>query len=117
MRTECFDSGAAAIVTAIFCAVSATAQTSRIAQAVDNRQRTVLAGNLHPKALAANDQGRVAPSLAISYITLTLAPWASQQADLERLLVEQQTPGSANYHHSSRTSPAQAQESRVRIVN
>jgi uncharacterized protein (TIGR03437 family) len=99
MRTECFDSRTAAIVAAIFCAASATAQTSRIAQPVDNRQRTVLAGNLHPKALAANDRGRVAPSLAISYITLTLASSASQQADLERLLVEQQTPGSANYHH------------------
>ena len=99
MRTECFDSRTAAIVAAIFCAASATAQTSRILQPVDNRQRTVLAGNLHPKALAANDRGRVAPSLAISYITLTLASSASQQADLERLLVEQQTPGSANYHH------------------
>ena len=53
MRTECFDSRTAAIVAAIFCAASATAQTSRIAQSVDNRQRTVLAGNLHPKALAA----------------------------------------------------------------
>ena len=99
MRTECFDSRTAAIVAAIFCAASASAQTSRILQPVDNRQRTVLAGNLHPKALAANDRGRVAPSLAISYITLTLASSASQQADLERLLVEQQTPGSANYHH------------------
>jgi len=84
---------------AIYCAASAAAQTSRITQPVDNRPRTVLAGNLHPKALAANDQGRVAPSLAIPYITLTLAPSASQQADLEKLLVEQQTPGSANYHH------------------
>jgi len=46
-----------------------------------------------------DDQRRVAPSLAISYITPTLAPSASQQADLETLLVEQQTPGSANYHH------------------
>ena len=31
-----------------------------------------------------NDQGQVAPSLAISYITLTLAPSASQQAGLSR---------------------------------
>jgi uncharacterized protein (TIGR03437 family) len=87
----------------IFFAVNGMAQTSRITQTIDNRQRTVLAGNLHPKALAAalagNDQGRVAPSLAMPYITLTLAPSASQQADLEKLLVEQQTPGSPNYHH------------------
>ena len=32
------------------------------------------------------------------YITLTLAPSASQQADLDKLLVAQQTAGSANYH-------------------
>ncbi len=86
-------------VLAILCAASAMAQTTRITQAADNRLRAVLAGNVHPKALPANDQGRVAPSLAISYITLALAPSASQQAELEKLLVNQQTPGSPDYHH------------------
>jgi uncharacterized protein (TIGR03437 family) len=99
MLLKCLNSWTAAILATILCAASGVAQTSRIAQPVDNRQRTVLAGNLHPKVLAANDQGRVAPSLAMSYITLTLAPSAGQQADLEKLLVEQQTPGSPNYHH------------------
>jgi uncharacterized protein (TIGR03437 family) len=95
------------IIAALFSATGASAQSSlsqsRITQAIDNRQRTVLAGNIHPKALAAalagNDQGRVAPSLELPYITVTLAPSASQQADLKKLLVEQQTPGSPNYHH------------------
>jgi len=32
------------------------------------------------------------------YMTLTLAPSASQQAGLNKLLAEQQTPGSPNYH-------------------
>jgi uncharacterized protein (TIGR03437 family) len=86
-------------IVAILCAGSAMAQTSRITQAADNRLRAVLAGNVHPKALPANDQGRVAPSLAISYITLALAPSASQQAELEKLLVAQQTPGSPDYRH------------------
>jgi uncharacterized protein (TIGR03437 family) len=109
MLLKCLNSWTPAIVAAIFCAASATAQSSRIAQndritqIIDNKQRTVLSGNLHPKALAAalagNDLGRVTPSLAIPYITLTLAPSASQQADLQKLLVEQQTPGSPNYHH------------------
>ena len=101
MRSKCFHSWTA-IVAAIFCAVSATAQSNRITQAIDNRQRTALPGSVHPKALAAalagNDQGRVTPSLEMSYITLTLAPSASQQAALEKLLAEQQTPGSPNYH-------------------
>ncbi len=100
-----------AILPLTFCAASAMAQDNiaqaratpaRITQAIDNRQRLVLAGNIHPKAsaaaLAGNDRGRVAPSLELPYITLTLAPSASQQADLEKLLVEQQTPGSPNYH-------------------
>jgi uncharacterized protein (TIGR03437 family) len=83
------------------CAAVVSAQADRVTQTVDSRQRTVVTGNVHPKALAAaiagNDQGRVAPSLEMPYITLTLAPSASQQADLEKLLVQQQTPGSPNY--------------------
>ena len=90
-------------VPALFWVASAMAQTSRITQAPDNRLRTVLTGHLHPKAqaaaLAGNDQGRVAPSLAMRYITLALAPSPAQQAELEKLLVDQQTPGSPNYHH------------------
>ena len=89
----------AAILAAALCPEFAIAQTNRITQPVDNRARTVLAGHLHPKALPANDRGRVAPSLAMSGIVLTLAPTASQQADLQKLLAEQQTPGSPNYHH------------------
>jgi len=76
-------------IATIICAASALAQTSR---------RTILAGHLHPKAQAANDQGRVAPSLPMSYVTLTLAPTASQQAELDKLLAAQQTEGSASYH-------------------
>lgn len=37
-------------------------------------------------------------SLKLEYVTLSLAPSASQQAELDQLLIEQQTPGSANYH-------------------
>src|SRR5579863_2412346 len=85
------------VIATIICSTSALAQTSRIAQTVDNRQRTMLAGHLHPKASASGDQGRVEPSLPMSYITLTLAPSASQQADLEKLLVDQQTKGSPSY--------------------
>jgi len=105
MRTKCSNnSWPPAIAAMILCTVSAMAQDSRITQRrivepVDSLQRTVLAGNIHPKALPANDQGRVAPSLPVPYITIALAPSASQQADLDKFLVEQQTPGSPNYHH------------------
>jgi uncharacterized protein (TIGR03437 family) len=85
------------VVGTLLCSISAVAQTSRIAQAVDNSKRTELTGHLHPKAQAGADQGRVTPSLEMSYITLTLAPSASQQADLDKLLGGQQTKGSPDY--------------------
>jgi uncharacterized protein (TIGR03437 family) len=84
-------------IAAISCTASAFAQTSRITQAADSSRRTILAGHLHPKAQPANDLGRVAPSLPMSYVTLTLAPTPAQQAELDKLLVEQQTEGSPNY--------------------
>ena len=98
MRAKCLNSCIFTIVGTILGAAGALAQTSRIPLNVDNRVRTVLAGHIHPKAVVANDHGRVAPSLAMPYITLRLAASAIQQADLEKLLVEQQTPGSPNYH-------------------
>jgi uncharacterized protein (TIGR03437 family) len=94
MSPKCLFPCAAA---AIICASSGLAQSNRITQTVDNSRRTVLAGHLHPKALAANDQGRVAPSLPMSYVALTLAPTPGQQADLDKLLAAQQTQGSPSY--------------------
>jgi uncharacterized protein (TIGR03437 family) len=98
MRTKCLYWCTVVFITAFFCAAGASAQTSRITQPVNNRERTVLPGNVHPKASAANDQGRVTPALEMPYITLTLARSAAQQADLEKLLAAQQTPGSPSYH-------------------
>ena len=74
------------------------AQQSRITKAIDNQQRVALTGHLHPKARTEDDQGRVAPSLPMPYVTLVLAQSASQHANLQRLLHDQQTPGSPNYH-------------------
>src|ERR1700734_2601713 len=100
MRPRCLNSRLLPVLATMLSAAGAMAQTSRITENVDNRLRTVLTGHLHPKAVAAalagNDQGRVAPSLAIGYITVMLAPSASQQADLDKLLAEQQTPGAPN---------------------
>ena len=85
------------VVSAIVCSTSALAQTSRIAPAVDNSQRRILGGQRHPRAHDADDRGRVEPSLSMPYITLTLAPSAAQQADLEKLLADQQTKDSPSY--------------------
>ena len=79
--------------------VQAAPQKDRITKSVDNRQRIALHGHMHPKARPENDQGRVSPSLDLSYVTLALAPSATQQVELDQLLAGQQTPGSPNYHH------------------
>jgi uncharacterized protein (TIGR03437 family) len=77
---------------------AANAQQSRITKPIDNAQRVTLTGHVHPKATAVNDRGRVAPSLKLSYVTLTLTTSDSQKADLKNLLAEQQNPSSPNYH-------------------
>ncbi len=77
---------------------AALAQQSRITKPIDNAQRVTLTGHVNPKATPANDRGRVAPTLKLSYVTLTLAPSAAQKADLANLLAEQQNPSSPNYH-------------------
>src|SRR5260370_40992344 len=79
-------------------AAAANAQQNRIDRAVDIGQRHTLIGHLHPKARPENDQGRVHPSRALSYVTLSLAHSEDQQAALDQLLIDQQTPGSPNYH-------------------
>jgi uncharacterized protein (TIGR03437 family) len=77
---------------------AANAQQSRITKPIDNAQRVTLTSHVHPKATAANDRGRVAPSLKLSYVTLTLMQSDAQKADLKNLLAEQQNPSSPNYH-------------------
>jgi uncharacterized protein (TIGR03437 family) len=77
---------------------AANAQQSRITKPIDNAQRFTLSGHIHPKATAASDRGRVAPSLKLSYVTLTLTTSDAQKADLKNLLAEQQNPSSPNYH-------------------
>ena len=70
----------------------------RITVPVDDSRRITLAGHVSPRIAAATDQGPVDPSMQLPYVTLVLAPSASQSAALAQLLEQQQTPGSPNYH-------------------
>jgi uncharacterized protein (TIGR03437 family) len=81
-----------------FAAIGNAQPLNRIIRPIDNTARTALAGQLHPKATAANDRGRVAPDLQLTWVTLTFSPSASQKADLEQLLAAQQDPKSPSYH-------------------
>src|SRR5579872_1317489 len=97
MRFFRASAGSAVAFLFLFASV-VSAQSNRIGQRIDRTNRVALAGHLHPKAHAANDQGRVSPSLQLSYVTLTLQQSAAQKAALDQLLIEQQTPGSPNFH-------------------
>src|SRR5580700_10749705 len=79
-------------------AIPILAQPNRIGGRIDDTRTVVLKGSVHPKAQSQYDQGPVDPALKIGYITLMLKPSASQQAQLERLLEEQQDRSSPNYH-------------------
>ncbi len=87
----------ATILATLLCSLTgfANAQQNRINRPVNVRERFTLTGHMHPHATAANDQGRVAASLQLSYVTLTFTRSPSQDADLQKLLADQQNPQSA----------------------
>lgn len=74
------------------------AQRSRIDGPIRSRNRVALAGHTRPQLKAENDEGPADGSLILDDLTLVLRPSAAQQTELDRLLQEQQDPGSANYH-------------------
>jgi len=78
--------------------VSLPAQTDRIRDPVETRRTVKLSGNLHPLAQLRFDQGRVSPEMPMGLVTVLLTKTAGQQADLEKLLEEQQDRSSPAYH-------------------
>ncbi|HTC46139.1 MAG TPA: protease pro-enzyme activation domain-containing protein [Candidatus Aquilonibacter sp.] len=81
------------------------AQPDRITGAIDSNARVALAHSLHAEAQPQYDQGTVAPSYKLGYMTLVMAPSATQQKALNLLLTQQQDRTSPNYHKWM--SPAQ----------
>ncbi len=75
-----------------------TAPQDRILQAIDGRQMSALRGNIHPLARPEFDQGRMNALMPLQGVTLNFKLSASQQADLEELMVELQDPASPSYH-------------------
>jgi len=74
------------------------AQPDRISTAIDSSDTVVLTGSVHPKAEVRFDRGAVNPSMKLPYVTMLMRPSPSQQAELDRLLVQQQDRKSPNYH-------------------
>jgi hypothetical protein len=74
------------------------AAPDRITGPIDASQTVVLAKSHQPKAQPQYDRGPVDPSFQLNYVTLLMAPSASQQKELDQLLAEQQDRTSPNYH-------------------
>lgn len=79
-------------------AVALAAPPDRITRPVDGRVTRAIPGNVHPLAQARFDHGAVDPSMPINYVILVAKPTAAQQADLDRLLADQQNPSSPRFH-------------------
>jgi len=73
--------------------------TGRISGLLDPDRFVALVGNIHPKARPEYDRGRVSPGFSLDYITLHLKPAPDQQADLDKLLIDLQTPSSPRYRN------------------
>jgi subtilase family serine protease len=71
---------------------------ARVTETVDDTNRTVLRGNVHPKARSEFDRGAVADAQPVTRILLLLKRSAEQEAALRQLMEEQQSKNSANYH-------------------
>jgi subtilase family serine protease len=71
----------------------------RITQEIDDSKPVQLKGHVHPKAKAQYDQGEVAPSFGMDYVTLLLKPSVEQRVAMDKLLAELQDRSSPNYHN------------------
>jgi hypothetical protein len=78
--------------------VALRAQTGRIATPIDPSRTVLLRGSVRPGIPPQNDQGRVEPDFPLAGMTLYLKQSPSQQADLQQLLLDLQSPVSGQYH-------------------
>src|SRR5208337_3829966 len=75
-----------------------TTRSPLILQPVDESQQTVLHGNTYPLARPQFDLGKAPATLPMERMLLVLKHGDAQQAELRRLLDEQQDKSSPNYH-------------------
>ncbi|HWZ97338.1 MAG TPA: protease pro-enzyme activation domain-containing protein [Candidatus Dormibacteraeota bacterium] len=77
---------------------AAQAPKRLVTQSVDESQRVVLRGNVHPMARPAFDQGAIDDAQPVNRIYLLLNRSAEQQAALDKLMLEQMDATSPNFH-------------------
>jgi subtilase family serine protease len=79
-------------------ALSQTGATSRITQAIDDRNTIALRGSVHPLLQKATDQGRMDGATRLEGVSLIFKRTAEQDAAAEKFLEELQNPNSQSYH-------------------
>lgn len=80
-------------------ALAAAPVPARIVSRVDNTERTVLRGSMHPAVCYATDNGRLAPNTEMGDLIVVLKRSDAQQAALDSFNAQQYDPGSLEYHH------------------
>jgi len=81
-----------------FVSTLQAAPEDRITRPLDSRVSRPVSGNLHRLAQRQFDQGRVDPGMQMHDVTIMFKPSAAQQAELDRLLTDQQNPSSPQFH-------------------
>src|SRR6266851_8158529 len=71
---------------------------ARVTETVDDTNRMVLRGNVHPQARAEFDAGVVADAQPVTRMLLLLQRSEEQETALRQLMEEQQSKNSPNYH-------------------
>jgi subtilase family serine protease len=79
-------------------AVHAATVAARISAPVSSAQMTALPGSTSPLAVAGNDAGRLPATTRLEGISLYFNRTQKQQADLEKLMADQQNPSSPSFH-------------------
>jgi subtilase family serine protease len=72
---------------------------SRVTSPVENQTTVKVAGSISALVTKGVDAGRLPANRDLGQMLLMLSPTAEQNADLEALIKEEHTPGSAQYHH------------------
>ena len=70
----------------------------RLTQPIQETNRIVLQGTLHPLANKANDRGAVSDGMKLNRMQVVLKRSDAQESTLKQLIGEMHSPGSANYH-------------------
>ena len=88
-------------------AVPSSLNQARITQAIDEKNRVVLHGNLHPLARPEFDRGPAPLDLRLDRMLLVLKRSPEQETALQRLLDDQQDKSSPRYRRARRKTVAE----------